>query len=165
MRFTFALASMLLVGLALSERSMAAVDDDADDLVGVWKLESFSLQVLGGRPTVIFGEHPIGYLILTVEGRMMTIITRADRKPATTVDERAALLGSMVSYTGRYTVEHDRIIIRPDVAWNEIYSGTEQIRYYTLNGDKLSIRTAEQLSVVLPGKKVIGTLTYEREVQ
>ena len=86
MRFTFALASMLLVGLALSERSMAADDDDADDLVGVWKLESFSLQVLGERPTEIFGEHPIGYLILTVEGRMMTIITRADRKPATTVE-------------------------------------------------------------------------------
>ena len=165
MRFTFALASMLLVGLALSERSMAADDDDADDLVGVWKLKSFSLQVLGEQPTDIFGEHPIGYLILTVEGRMMIIVTRADRKPATTVDERAALLGSMVSYTGHYTVEHDRIIIRPDVAWNEIYSGTEQIRYYTLNGDKLSIRTAEQLSAVLPGKKVIGTLTYEREVK
>ena len=43
MRFAFAFASMLLVGLAVSERSMASVDDDADDLVGVWKLESFSL--------------------------------------------------------------------------------------------------------------------------
>jgi len=43
MRFAFALASMVLVGLAVSERSMASVDDDADDLVGVWKLESFSL--------------------------------------------------------------------------------------------------------------------------
>jgi hypothetical protein len=143
---------------------MAAVDDDADDLVGVWKLESFSLQVLGEQPTEIFGKHPIGYLILTVEGRMMTIITRADRKPAATMDERAALLDSMVSYTGRYRVEHDRIIIRPDVAWNEIYIGSEQTRYYTLNGNKLSIRTAEQFSAVLRGKKVIGTLTYEREV-
>jgi hypothetical protein len=163
LRFAFALASMLLVGLAASEPSLASADDDADDLVGVWKLESFSLQVLGEQPTEIFGAHPIGYLILTAEGRMMTIITRADRKPATTVNERAALLDSMVSYTGRYTVEHDRIIIRPDVAWNEIYSGTEQIRYYTLDGNKLSIRTAEQLSGVLPGKRVVGTLTYERE--
>jgi hypothetical protein len=165
MRLALALASTLLVGLAAFERSLASVDDDADDLVGVWRLESFNLQVLGEQPTEIFGQHPIGYLILTVEGRMMTIITRADRKPATTVDERAALLDSMVSYTGRYRVEHNRIIIRPDVAWNEIYSGTEQIRYYTLNGNKLSIRTAEQLSAVLPGKKVVGTLTYEREIQ
>jgi hypothetical protein len=163
MRLAFAFASMLLVGLVAPEHSAAAVDDDADNLVGVWKLESFSLQVLGEQPTEIFGQHPIGYLILTVEGRMMTIITRADRKPATTVNERAALLDSMVSYTGRYKVEHDRIIIRPDVAWNEIYSGTEQIRYYTLNGDKLSVRTGEQLSAVLPGKRVVGTLTYKRE--
>jgi hypothetical protein len=94
---------------------------------------------------------------------MMTVITRADRKPAATVNERAALLQSMVAYTGRYTVEHDRISIKPDVAWNEIYSGTEQIRYYTLKGDCLSIRTAEQLTGVLPGKKVIGALTYLRE--
>jgi hypothetical protein len=94
---------------------------------------------------------------------MMTILTRADRKPATTLEERAALLQSMVSYSGRYSVEHDRLSTKPDIAWNEIYSGTEQIRYYTVNGDTLSIRTAEQLSGVLPGKKVIGTLTYERE--
>jgi hypothetical protein len=33
------------------------------------------------------------------------------------------------------------------------------------NGNKLSIRTAKQLSAVLPGKKVVGTLTYERGVQ
>jgi len=165
MRLAFGLASMLLVGLAVSERAVASSDDDADDLVGVWKLESFSLQVLGEQPTEIFGEHPIGYLIFTVEGRMMTIITRAYRKPATTLDGRAALLDSMVSYSGRYMIEHDRIIIRPDVAWNEIYSGTEQTRYYMLNGEKLSIRTAEQLSAVLPGKKVVATLTYEREVQ
>ena len=163
MRLALALASALLVGLAAPERSVASADDDADNLVGVWKLESFSLQVIGEQPTEIFGQHPIGYLILTVEGRMMTLMTRADRKPATTVNERAALLDSMVSYTGRYKVEHDRIIIRPDVAWNEIYSGTEQIRYYTLNGDKLAIRTAEQFSAVLPGKRVIGTLIYRRE--
>ena len=79
------------------------------------------------------------------------------------MNERAALLQSMVAYTGRYVVKHDRISTQPDVAWNEIYSGAEQIRYYTLNGDRLSIRTAEQLSAVLPGKKVVGTLTYERE--
>jgi hypothetical protein len=143
-------------------------------LFGTVVLCAFAWVYISLYPAVVFAAAfwaivpPIAfwveyYLILTIEGRMMTIITRADRKPATSVDERAALLDSMVSYTGRYRVEHNRIIIRPDVAWNEIYSGTEQIRYYTLNGDKLSIRTAEQLSAVLPGKKVVGTLTYERE--
>jgi hypothetical protein len=163
MRLAFALALTLSAGLTALEGRAGSIDDDADDLVGVWKLQSFSLQVLGEQPKEVFGPNPIGYLIFTVEGRMMTIVTRADRKPASTIEERAALLQSMVSYSGRYKVEHNRIVTKPDVAWNEIYSGTEQIRYYTLNGDKLSIRTAEQLSAVLPGKKVVGTLTYERE--
>jgi hypothetical protein len=111
----------------------------------------------------VFGAHPIGYLIFTAEGRMMTILTRADRRPATTTEERAALLQSMVSYSGRFIVEHDRIITKVDVAWNEIFNGSEQVRYYALDGDHLAIRTAEQLSAVLPGKKVVGTLSYVRE--
>src|SRR5690606_19762539 len=72
----------------------------------------------------------------------------ANRKPATTVYERAALLDSMVSYTGRYVVEGDRIWIKVDVAWNEIFTGTEQIRYFTLDNDNLRIRTAPQLSAI-----------------
>lgn len=163
MRPTLALVSMLLVGLTSFPMRAAPDDDAADDLVGVWKLRSFSLQVLGEQPKEVFGPHPVGYLILTVEGRMMTILTRADRKPATTMEESAALLQSMVSYSGLYNVKHDRITTKPDVTWNEIYGVTEQIRFYTLDGDKLSIRTAQQLSGVLPGKRVVGTLTYERE--
>ena len=38
-----------------------------------------------------------------------------------------------------------------------------KIRYYTLAGDSLVIRTAQQPSGVFPGKQVVGTLTYERE--
>lgn len=165
MGFMITLSSVLLFSLAaiISPAASAPSDDDAEDLVGVWKLHTFSLQVAGEPPQEVFGPHPIGYLILTAEGRMMTILTRADRKPAMTMEERAALLQSMVSYTGRYTVEHDRIITKPDVAWNELYSGTEQVRYYSLTGDHLAIRTAPQPSGILPGKKIVGTLTYERE--
>ena len=163
MRFALTLASILLFSLTASATPLASIDDDADDLVGVWKLQSFSLQVLGEQPKEVFGANPIGYLIFTAEGRMMTILTRADRKAALTMNEEAALLQSMVAYTGRYTVKDDRISTQPDVAWNEIYSGAEQIRYYTLIGDKLSIRTAEQLSAVPPGKKVVRTLIYDRE--
>lgn len=163
MRVAFALAAILLGSLPLSAEPALSVDDDADNLVGVWRLQSFTLQVRGEQPSEIFGPQPKGYLIFTPEGRMMTVITRADRKPATTLQEQAVLLQSMVAYTGRYTVEHDRIITRPDVSWNEIYTGTEQIRYYSLTGDTLSLSTAEQPSGILPGKRIIATLTYERE--
>src|SRR5690242_2300766 len=116
MRHAFALASMLLIGLATFEGRAASIDYEADDLVGVWKLQTFSLQILGEQPKEVFGRDPIGYLIFTAEGRMMTILTRADRKPGTTIGERAELLQSMVSYTGRYKVEDNRISTKPDVA-------------------------------------------------
>jgi Lipocalin-like domain len=163
MRVAFALAAMVLGALPSSAEPARSIDDDADSLVGVWKLQSFSLQARGEEPSEIFGSQPKGYLIFTPEGRMMTVITRADRKPARTVPEQAALLQSMVAYTGRYTVERNRIITRPDVSWNEIYAGTEQIRYYSVTGDTLTLRTAEQPSGVLPGKWIVATLTYERE--
>jgi hypothetical protein len=162
MRFAITFGAALLSILLCADAPAASVDDDADDLVGVWALRSLSLRV-PGAPRDIFGSNPKGYLIFTPEGRMMTIITRADRKPATTIEEQAALLQSMVAYSGQYTVGHDRIVTYPDVSWNEIYTGTEQTRYYTISGDTLSIRTAEQPSALLPGRRVVATLTYERQ--
>jgi hypothetical protein len=145
----------------------SAVEDEGTDpgeLVGVWTLKSFHLQVLGSNEfKEVFGPKPRGYLIFSREGRMMTIITRTDRKPATTLEEQAALLQSMVSYTGRYKVEGDRIVTTPDVSWNEIYTGSEQIRYYTLRDEELSLTTALQASGVLPDNRVVATLTYTRE--
>jgi hypothetical protein len=167
MRSALLLAAVVLPLAAFGASGTAAAgeiaEDDGDDLVGVWKLRSFSLQVVGEPAHEVFGTAPKGYLVITAEGRMMTIVTRADRRPAATVEEQAALLQSMVAYTGRYTVEDGRLITRPDVTWNEIYAGTEQVRYYSLDGDTLSLTTAPQASGVLPGRKVIATLTYQRE--
>jgi hypothetical protein len=46
---------------------------------------------------------------------------------------------------------------------NELLTGQDQVRFFKLEGDKLTIRTAEQASSVYPGKRVVGTLTWERE--
>jgi Lipocalin-like domain len=163
MRIALALAVILLSGPSSSAAPTVSLDDDADDLVGVWRLQSFSLAVRGEPASEIFGAQPKGYLIFTPEGRMMTVIARADRKPARNIREQADLLQSMVAYTGRYTVADNRITTRPDVSWNEIYTGTEQVRFYTLIGDTLQLTTSEQPSGVLPGKRVVATLTYARE--
>jgi hypothetical protein len=162
MRFAPTLAALLLAGLP-GLAAPAGSGDDAGDLVGVWRLRSFSLDAPGEGPREVFGPQPRGYLIFTPEGRMMTILTRPDRRPAVAPAEQAALLQSMVAYTGRYTVEDDRVTVRPDVSWNEAFTGTVQVRYYVVAGDTLSMRTAEQPSVLLPGRRVVATLVYERE--
>ncbi len=94
---------------------------------------------------------------------MAFIIVAPNRKSATNNDESAALLKSLMAYTGKFTIEGDKFTTKVDISWNELLTGRDQVRYFKMESDRLSIRTAEQVSAVYPGKKVIGTLTWERE--
>src|SRR5262249_61419360 len=87
--------------------------------------------------TPLFGEHPKGYMTLLPSGRMMALLVSEGRRAAQTDEERAAAYRSMVAYTGRFTVEGDKWITRPDVAWNEEYMA-DQVLHFQLQRDKLS---------------------------
>lgn len=94
----------------------------------------------------------------------MTFVTvAANRKPATSNDESAALLKSLLAYSGKFTIEGDKFTTKVDISANELLTGQDQVRFFKLEGDQLTIRTAEQVSSVLPGKRVVGSLTWERE--
>jgi hypothetical protein len=91
------------------------------------------------------------------------VIVGANRKPAANDGESAALLKTLLAYTGKFTIDGDKFTTKVDMSGNELLTGQEQVRYFKLDGDKLSIRTAEQVSSIYPGKRVVGTLTWERE--
>jgi hypothetical protein len=158
-----------LVALAFSaycylQPSFARADDAAKQLVGSWKLSSWVIQVIGEQQaTEPFGPNPKGRLVIAPDGYMVGIIAAANRKPATNNEERAALLNSLLAYTGKVTIDGDKFTTKVDISGNELLTGLDQVRFFKLEGDKLSIRTAEQVSSVFPGKKVIGTLAWERE--
>src|SRR5262249_52843504 len=97
------------------------------------------------------------------DGHVAFLIVAANRKPAANDVESAALLKSLVAYTGQFTIDGDKFTTKVDISWNELFTGQDQVRFFKLEGDKLSIRTAEQARAVYPGKKVIGTLAWERE--
>jgi hypothetical protein len=136
MRVMFALLFIV------SFSSMAqAGDDTKQKLQGVWKLESFVVESLETKERkAIYGEKPNGYLIVTPE-RFVAILTGQGRKPAQTDEERSNLLRSMFAYTGPYTVEGDRLTTKVDVSWNESWTGTDQVRTFRLEGDKLFVET------------------------
>jgi hypothetical protein len=69
----------------------------------------------------------------------------------------------MTAYTGKFRLDGDKFITSVDGAWNEIYRGAEQVRYFELVGDKLSLRTPEQQSAILIGKRTVATLVWQRE--
>ena len=137
--------------------------DAAKQLVGSWKLTSWTIQVIDGEATQPFGPNPKGRAVFTLDGFSAFMIARSDRKPATSDADSAVLLKSLMVYTGKFTVDGDKLTTNVDLSWNEILTGTAQVRFFKLEGDKLFVRTAEQASAVYPGKKVVGTLSWERE--
>src|SRR5271157_5109289 len=139
MRYILALLAILLPRAALA-------DDASAGLIGTWRLVSFQLQVVGEKsdPKDVFGPNPFGRIIFAPDHYVIVLISRADRHPPKNDADAAALLSSMTSYTGKFRVEGDKFITSVDGAWNEVYKGTEQVRYFEFADDQLVIRTPEQ---------------------
>jgi hypothetical protein len=109
------------------------------------------------------GKNPAGYAIFTADGRVMFVITGDGRKPAKTIEERAALLGSLIAYTGTYRIEGDKWITKVEVAWNPEWVGTEQTRFFQLNDNRLQVLTTWGVMPNWPEKgPTRGILTFER---
>jgi len=157
------IAAFVIAAYFYLQPGLALAQDAARQLVGSWKLTSWTIRVIDGETTQPFGPNPKGRAVFTPERHVSFIIVGANRKPPTNNDESAALLKSLLAYSGNFTIEGDKFTTNVDLSWNEILTGTAQVRFFKLDGDKLSLRTPEQTSAVYPGKKVVGTLTWERE--
>lgn len=142
----------------------AAFADDGKKIVGVWKLLAFDLEFQDGSPRrAQYGKNPPGYLILTAEGRMMATIEAEGRKPPNTDEDRANLYRTIIAYSGMYRLEGDKWTTKVDVSWSPIWTGTDQVRYYKLDGDRLEVTSAWGLNTLLPGSPTTrGVLVWER---
>jgi hypothetical protein len=140
-----------------------AYADEQGNLFGIWKLTSSYAEVQDtGERIPIYGKNPTGFVIVTPEGRMMTIIEAEGRKAPKTDEEHAALFSTFAAYTGMFRRDGDRVITKVDASWNPAWYGTEQVRFYKLEGDRLMLSTAWAPSPNLPGRMVRGVLTWER---
>jgi len=151
--------------LVIVSQPVKGDDEMAKKLHGVWRLTSLKLQVVGDASQAkdVFGAEPKGYLIFTKEGRMSAVVSATNRKPPANDADNIALMKSFLAYTGKYTIEGDKWTTKVDVSWNEVYSTQDQVQFFTIEGDRLAVRTAERESGVFPGKKVVASLTWERE--
>ncbi len=133
------------------------------ELEGVWKLTSFvSESVQTKERRNIYGEKPAGYLVITPE-RFTAVITGEGRKPPQTDEDRLFSFRNMLAYTGLYRIEGNRLTTKVDVAWNEAWNGTDQVRFFRLQGDKLFIEGAPAVSANYPELgQVRGILEWVR---
>src|SRR4029077_9569883 len=114
----FALATYcyLQPGLALAQ-------DAAKQLAGSWKLNSWTIQIIGGEVTEPFGPNAKGRAVFTPDGYVAFVIAAANRKPAANDEESAALLKTLLAYTGKFTTDGDKFTTKVDISWNELFTG------------------------------------------
>jgi hypothetical protein len=135
---------------SLEESLQNSAKESAKDnpLLGVWKLVSSTATVThDGKIEIYNTKNPKGYLILTPWQRMMTVSIGGDgdRKKVPTSDaDLSELWKSLLAYTGKFRVEGEYLITKVDVAWYELWAGTEQRRKFQLDGDILTIVTKPQ---------------------
>jgi hypothetical protein len=153
--------AVLVLLLTLVQPGLA---DDSSKLIGIWKLTSFEVEMQAtGQKEPVWGQKPTGYVIFSPEGRAFFILTGEGRKPAKTPQERANLLNSLISYTGMYRLEGDKWITKVDVAWSPEFVGTEQARFFKVDGDRLQVLTTWIIHPNWPEKGMVRRiLTFER---
>jgi hypothetical protein len=132
-------------------------------LVGTWKLESVQYEFADtGEFADMYGAKPLGYLMITQDRRMMTIITSDGRAPPNGDRDEVALFKSMMAYTGKFRLEGDKFITKAEVSWHPAWVGTEQARIFTVEGDKLSIVTTQVAHPMFPGRMGRGVVKWHR---
>jgi hypothetical protein len=122
-------------------------ESSVQSVLGTWKLVSYVREVLDSNERFNqFGEDPAGYLGYAADGRMYAIFVRQDRiTPGDVVptdEEGVKLLGTMVAYAGTFTLDTEKVVHHIDVSWNQAWTATDQVRYYQLSGNMLTITTA-----------------------
>jgi hypothetical protein len=140
---------------------MSQSSDPGSALIGTWKLLAVRFEFAdGGGSREPFGPAPRGRLIVTGTGDFMTVITSADRA---VMRDTIRLFETMMAYAGKFRLEGNKLVISCDLSWYPDWVGTEQVRFFELDGDKLSIRTAKQTHPRYPDRLGYGVIDWTRE--
>jgi hypothetical protein len=138
---------------------------EENPLLGTWQLKSFVREIPGtGERYDQLGQHPDGYISYSPDGRMVVLFVAGDQlrpRGEPSDDERIKLHKSMLAYGGTYTVSPGKVVHHIDIEWDGRRLGTDQVRFYTVDGDRLLIKTEPNRSP-LDGREGVGILTFER---
>jgi hypothetical protein len=137
---------------------------DAERLTGDWKLVSFFTEDVQTKQRMnVYGEHPSGYIGISPGGRFFGLITPETQEAPKTTEQQAAAYRTMLAYTGQMRLDGEKLIVDVDMAWNRDWVGTEQVRYWRLEGNRLLITSAPIPNPNVAGSMMIGTLVWEKQ--
>jgi hypothetical protein len=157
---------LLSLAILIGATSTAHSDPIPPNLIGTWKLVSNMLEEIpSGAKTDLFGANPVGYISYGADGRMMIFQVRNERtKPAGVVptdQEKKALYDSMLGYAGTFSVEGNKVIHHVEISWNQSWSGTDQVRFFKFDGDRVELSTEASPDPV-HGKMSVRRLVWQK---
>jgi hypothetical protein len=138
---------------------------DLGPLVGSWRLLSVEATFSDtGERVATFGPNPNGRMVLTPAGRIMFLITKANRQSPANDAARATLFNEAIAYSGMVRLEGPgRFVTTVEVSLFPEEVGTEKLRLFTIDDDHLIIRRPEQPSRVTQGRLAVSDLVWVRE--
>jgi hypothetical protein len=134
-------------------------------LVGSWRLVSVEATFRDtGERVATFGAVPNGRMVLTSAGRITFLITRSDRPPAANDAERATLFNESIAYSGVVRLRSPEVLVTTvEISLFPEEIGTQKLRHFRVDGDRLIIRRPEQTSRVTGGRLAVSDLVWARE--
>ena len=157
-----------LAPLQLGRRSTDAMDNSG--LHGTWQLTSIYSTTSSGDKSYFFGSGAMGRLTYTPNGFMNVFIMKKDRPvfeggkiDEGTPEEIRAAFQSFDAYCGRYSIDQTNKTVthHVEMARSPAWTGIDLVRYFELDGTKLSIYTPEFYSDA-QGENVVVYLNWEK---
>lgn len=135
-------------------------------LIGAWRLQSFHIKTPEGQVTYPFGRDAAGYYFFAESGYMSVAIMGAYRPKfavadilAGSTEEKVAASEAYISYCGQYEIQGDQLIVHPEVSFFPNWIGADQVRYFELTDNTLTLSTPPML---LRGGQQTAQLVWER---
>jgi hypothetical protein len=133
--------------------------------VGVWRfIAGYAIAEETGERTDLYGAEPRGYAIFDAGGRMMGMLEASGRVAGDSETEMAELYRSIIAYSGKWSVDAEKFITEVDLASDPSLVGTAQVRYYTYDGQMMSLRTPPMALPRFGGRTAVIYADWKREV-
>jgi hypothetical protein len=138
-------------------------------LTGTWHLLDCRGRSTDGGELLPYGENPSGLLMYDGEGSMAVTLMRSSRRTFVSEDAVQAREAEIIAawrefdaYSGTYTLDTEQGSVTHHVRQSKFpnWTGTDQLRFYGLEGDRLILRSAPFRHA---GKEWVFTLIWSRE--
>lgn len=134
----------------------------SESVVGTWRLVSIWAESANGHVSYPWGQKPVGYITYTEHGRVSVAIMRGERTRTSTdrtgnltLEEKAAAYDSFQGYAGTYEVQGDNVFHRIEASLSPNWPGTDLVRHFELQGDRLSLQFSRAISGVMQTQKLV----------